>query len=37
MYGSQGTPVSFDTRTPALVLGAALLMAGCVRGPARRL
>ncbi|MFG2782451.1 glycoside hydrolase family 6 protein [Streptomyces prunicolor] len=29
MYGSQGTPVPFGTRTSALVLGAALLIAGC--------
>ncbi|MFJ9250257.1 glycoside hydrolase family 6 protein [Streptomyces sp. NPDC101776] len=29
MYGSQGTSVAFGTRTSALVLGAALLVAGC--------
>jgi endoglucanase len=29
MYGSQGTSVPFGTRTSALVLGAALLIAGC--------
>jgi endoglucanase len=29
MYGSQGTSVPFGTRASALVLGAALLMAGC--------
>ncbi|MFJ8139380.1 glycoside hydrolase family 6 protein [Streptomyces sp. NPDC096013] len=29
MYGSQGTPVPYGTRASALVLGAALLIAGC--------
>ncbi|MET7573842.1 glycoside hydrolase family 6 protein [Streptomyces sp. NPDC005492] len=29
MYGSQGTPVPIGTRTSALVLGVALLLAGC--------
>ncbi|MGW3102480.1 glycoside hydrolase family 6 protein [Streptomyces sp. NPDC001100] len=32
MYGSQGTPVPFGTRASALVLGAALLLAGCSSG-----
>jgi endoglucanase len=32
MYGSQGTPVPFGTRASVLVLGVALLLAGCSSG-----